>query len=157
MSTFRSTALGLTLALSSLGLAKPPFLKVFTDAYKVNPNGPLGKARCLSCHLSPAPPKLNAFGLDVQAAMKSAHARMLTAEILKKVEQKDSDGDGFPNGAEIHAGTLPNDKGSKPAKSKKSAALATDPSARLGIAMFPFAMLALGRRGKSSPYRGAPR
>jgi hypothetical protein len=151
MKSLRTTMIGLTLALASLGLAKPPFLKVFLESYKVSPNSPLGKAKCLSCHLPPAPPKRSSYGLDVQAAMEAVHARMLTAEILKSVEKKDSDGDGFTNLEEIRAGTLPGDKASKPKKRGKSAtaAKATAPSARLAI--LPFAALTLGvLRGRRS-------
>ena len=140
--------IGLTLALSALGLTKPPFLKVFMDTYKVRPDSPLGKAKCLACHLPPAPPKRNSYGLDVQEAMESAHARMLTAEILKTVEKKDPDGDGFTNIEEIHAGTLPYDKKSKPAKRSKTAAANAEPSELAAISMVPFGMLVLGSRRK---------
>ena len=140
--------IGLTLALATLGLAKPPFLKVFMETYKIRPNSPLGKAKCLACHLPPAPPKRNSYGLDVQDAMESAHARMLTAEILKAVEKKDSDGDGFTNLEEIRAGTLPNDRKSKPAKRGKSTAATVEPSTLAAISMIPFAVLVLGSRSK---------
>ncbi len=140
MKTLPAAALGLALALPSLGLAKPPFLKVFVDAYKISPNSPLGKARCLACHAAPAPPGLNSYGLAVHSAMESAHSRKLTAEILKRAEKADSDGDGAANLAEIRAGNLPGDKKSKPTRGKGG------PSALVGLALVPLAALASGRR-----------
>ncbi len=150
MSIFRITVIGVLLAGASVGFAKPPFLKVFLDAYKISPNSPLGKTKCLSCHLSPAPPKRNSFGLDVQVAMERVHARMLTAEILKSVEKKDSDGDGFSNLAEIRAGTLPGDKSSKPAKSGsgKTASRKESDHSYFELALLPLALLCLVRRSR---------
>ncbi|RYG26867.1 hypothetical protein EON82_01655 [bacterium] len=141
MRSFRTAAIGVCLAITTLGLAKPPFLKVFMEAYKISPNSPLGKAKCLSCHLPPAPPKRSNFGHDVQAAMEAVHARMLSPEILKAVEKKDSDGDGFNNLTEIRAGTLPNDKSSKPAKSRSKSSLLL-----LGAALLPSTVLCVMRR-----------
>lgn len=148
MSLFRAIAIGILFAIASVGFAKPPFLKVLLDAYKIGPNSPLGKAKCLSCHLSPAPPKRNSFGLDVQAAMEKVHARMLTAEILKSVEKRDSDGDGFSNLTEIRAGTLPGDKSSKPAKPgiRKTAFHDEKSHSFLEMGLLPLAFLCLGRR-----------
>lgn len=147
MRSFRSALVVVFLVLASLSFAKPPFLKVFMDTYKISPNSPLGKAKCLSCHLPPAPPKRNSYGLDVQAAMEKAHSRMLTAEILKAVEKKDSDGDGFSNLAEIRAGTLPDDKKSKPAK---KVALGFEASALLVLAFIPAALVGFGRRSRQA-------
>jgi len=104
-----------TLALcATLCFAKPPFLKVFLATYHINPNSALGRAKCLTCHQPPAPPRRNPYGLDLQAALEAAHARMITPEMLRSIEKKDSDGDGFSNLAEIRAGTLPGDAHSKP-------------------------------------------
>lgn len=135
MTLLRLSTIGMFFVLFSLGFAKPPFMKVFLDAYKINPYSPLGKARCLSCHFPPAPPKRNSYGLDVQAAMEKVHARMLTAEILKSVEKKDSDGDGVNNGTEIRKGALPYDKSSKPA---------------IALTLAPMALFCFRRRGAAA-------
>lgn len=94
--------------------AKPPFVQVFTDAYHPKANGKLSEADCSVCH-DAAPPKLNAYGVDIKAAMESVHSKNLTAAILHSIDTKDSDGDGFDNATEITADTLPGDPTSKPA------------------------------------------
>ena len=106
----------LVLVAASQCFAKPPFWKVFVDTYHINPNSAIGKARCLTCHAPP--PRRNAYGLEVQAALEAAHARMVTPEILRSIEKKDADGDGFTNIAEIKADSMPGDAKSKPAVAK---------------------------------------
>ena len=106
---------------SSFGFAKPPFWKVFVETYHINPNSVIGKAKCLTCHLPPAPPKRNSYGLQVQEALEAAHERMVTPEMLHSIEKKDADGDGFTNITEIKADSLPGDATSKPVKKKRKA------------------------------------
>jgi hypothetical protein len=119
LSTTRIVATAFLLLIAATSFAKPPFLKVFVTTYKIKPTSALGKASCLACHQPPSPPRRNPYGLAVQSAMEAAHVRMLTPEILKSVEKKDSDNDGFSNLEEIKADKMPGDPKSKPEKPKK--------------------------------------
>ena len=92
------------------GLASAMFIGVFNQKYNVKKDGNLAKARCGVCHMKTMP-KLNPYGEDLKRAMGAS--KKLTAEILAKVEDKDSDGDGVKNLAEIKADTNPGDKASK--------------------------------------------
>lgn len=97
--------------------ALPTFPPVVTATYKLKPGGILSKAvaNCTFCHVAQGPPKRNPYGTDLEAALKQAQTKTLTSDILKSIENKDSDGDGFTNAAEIAADTLPGDSSSKPA------------------------------------------
>ena len=114
MKLFRIIAIGLLMLSACASLAKPPFLKVFLSTYKIDPNSELGKARCQACHMPPAPPQRNSYGLQVQTQMEASHERMITPELLHLIEKKDADGDGVINLDEIKAGMLPGDSKSKP-------------------------------------------
>jgi uncharacterized membrane protein len=96
--------------------ALPTFPPVVTATYKLKPGGILSKAvaNCTFCHVVEGPPKRNPYGADLEAALKQAQTKTLTPDILKSIENKDSDGDGFTNAAEIAADTLPGDPSSKP-------------------------------------------
>ncbi len=87
--------------LAAVAMATGAFLKTFNDTYKVKPDSTLGKAKCMICHTKASGGAFNAFGKDVYAALKESGGKKVTAEILKKVEGKDSDGDGMKNGEEI--------------------------------------------------------
>jgi hypothetical protein len=72
---------------------------------------------CTVCH---APDhKLTTFGKDFDKALTR---RKDPLQALKDVEGLDSDGDGASNGDELRAGTLPEDRFSRPAKAKPSPA-----------------------------------
>ena len=153
MNPFRIAAIFLFVSAACFAAAKPPFLKIFLATYKVDPNSDLGKARCLTCHLPPSPPKRNPYGLLVQKALEDAHGRIITPEMLKSIESKDADGDGFTNIQEIKAGTLPGNAQSKPkgkpkskpkAKHKKGKSAMIDPQSAGGLAFFIVPALALG-------------
>lgn len=149
MFKLKALTLAICLLAAPLAFAKPEFLRVFRDAYKVSRNSTLWNARCLTCHELPGPPRRNPYGLDVEAALKQARSDVLTADILKKVENKDSDRDGFTNIAEIKAGTLPGD-----AKSKPSKAAMLETYGLSGLALVCFGA-ALGFRRKSQMF-GCP-
>lgn len=84
--------------------------KVFKDTYKPDPESALGKAKCAVCHIdAKGKEKVNPYG----AMLKG---KKIEAALLKPIEKKDADKDGFSNIAEIKAGTLPGDPKSKPAK-----------------------------------------
>lgn len=106
---------GLT-ALAATALALPSMMKDFNANYKLGKNSALTKAGCVVCHVEKNKPKLNPYGEALKKALGEAKTKKLSAEIFKKVETLDSDGDGATNGAEIKADTLPGDAKSKPAK-----------------------------------------
>lgn len=81
--------------------------KPFETTYKIGKDSELAKAKCMVCHEKKTGGKLNAYGEDLGKVMKAAKAKKLTAELLKKVEALDSDGDGKKNIDEIKAGTNP--------------------------------------------------
>lgn len=97
--------------------AFPPFVAVVDSTYHPKAGGTVaGKVQsCLLCHLVAGQPKFTPYGMDVKAALASAHTKTLTPEILHSLDAKDSDGDGFSNGAEFAADTLPGEAASKPA------------------------------------------
>ena len=92
---------GFAVAAFSLG----SFLKVATDTYKFPANSPAANAKCTLCHTSKMGGKLNAYGLDVKAALKGS--RSITPAALKSVEGLDSNKDGVKNGDALKAGKLP--------------------------------------------------
>lgn len=115
MNLYRITAIALLLTTVTVGFSKPPFLKVFMSTYNIKPDSKLGKARCLICHQAPAPPIRNPYGKEVQAALRAANARMVTAEMLLSVEKLNT-GDGVTNISKIKSDFLPGDQKPKPVK-----------------------------------------
>ncbi|MBM3494654.1 MAG: hypothetical protein FJX72_10130 [Armatimonadetes bacterium] len=99
------------LGASALPVTRGEFIK----AYKLKPTSKIAQAQCNLCHV-PNTNKLNAFGADLNAAMKAAKTKKLTAQVMKIIGAKDSDKDKASNAAEIKADTLPGDPKSKPAK-----------------------------------------
>lgn len=93
--------------LSVLALAMGSFGKVFDSTYKIKSDSTLGKAACSVCHTGKKGGKLNPYGKDLSKAMKDAGTKKLTADILKKVETLDSNGNGTKNIDEIKADKLP--------------------------------------------------
>jgi hypothetical protein len=94
------------LVCGAAAIALPKFTKDFTTIYGVKPGTALAKAGCAVCHVGNGP-KLNAYGLDIQKVMKEGKTKALTADVLKKVENIDSNKDGTKNIDHIKAGTLP--------------------------------------------------
>ena len=107
----------LLLITASASHALPQFGAVVDSAYHPKAGGAVaGKTQsCLLCHLVAGQLKFNPYGTDVRAALASSHTKTLTPEILHSLDAKDSDGDGFSNGAEFAADTLPGEAASKPA------------------------------------------
>jgi len=97
--------------------AMPTFPSTVVSAYRLKPDGTVAKAvqSCGFCHVAEGPPKRNPYGADLKAALEQAQTRILSAAILHSIDDKDSDGDGFTNAAEIAADTLPGDPASRPA------------------------------------------
>ena len=94
-------SVGLILA-GTAALALPTFFKEFETTYKIKKDSALDKARCAVCHTSKTSIKLNPYGQDIKKAMAELKTgKKITAEVLKKVESLDSDGDGMKNGDEV--------------------------------------------------------
>ncbi|HRI45200.1 MAG TPA: hypothetical protein PLL78_11630 [Fimbriimonadaceae bacterium] len=99
------------LAIATCAMALTAFTKVFDETYKVKKDSALGKMKCMVCHpIAKGGKELNAYGHDLQNAMRAAKTKKMTAEILKSVESKDSDGDGTKNVDEIRADKAPGSK-----------------------------------------------
>jgi cytochrome c553 len=100
-------SVSLIMGVVASAMALSTFVKVFDTKYDVKADSNLGKAKCGTCHVKTTGGKLNPYGKDLAAAMKAENSKKLTAAILGKVEDKDSDGDGKKNGAEIKADSNP--------------------------------------------------
>ena len=94
-------------------VALPTFVVEFERIVKVKKGSALDKAECAVCHVGTSS-TLNAYGKDVKKFL--GKDKKLTAAVLGKAANLDSDKDKFKNGAEINAGTLPGDAKSKPGK-----------------------------------------
>lgn len=103
----RLTSVIALLGVAGMVFALSTFNKTFNDLYKVKGDSKLGRAACMICHTSSHGGALNAYGTDVRAAMKAANLHKVTNDVLKAVEDKDSDHDGMKNGAEIKADRNP--------------------------------------------------
>jgi hypothetical protein len=96
----------LTVSVVALAMAMSSFGKVFDEKYSIKKDSNIGKAACSVCHIKKTGGKLNPYGKDLQAAMKEAKAKTLTAEVLGKVEGKSST-KGKTNLEKIKADILP--------------------------------------------------
>lgn len=105
------TMVGLMMALAVFAFALSTFTKTFTTTYKIEKTSKLGKAMCGTCHVGAKGGKLNPYGTDLMKAMTAAKTKKLSLEILKKVENLDSDGDGMKNLDEIKKDRFPGVKG----------------------------------------------
>ena len=106
MKPSRLIALLFVVALAGVAAAKPPFLKVLMAAYKIKPESKIGKARCLNCHTPPGPPLRNEYGKAIESALRANHARMVTPDMLKSVENQKS-ADGMTYAAKIKKDLVP--------------------------------------------------
>lgn len=97
----------LTMGILASAMAMGAFGKVFNEKYGVDADSNLGKAKCGVCHVKASGGKLNAYGKDMAAVMKAENSKKVTPAILAKLEDKDSDGDGKKNLAEIKADSNP--------------------------------------------------
>jgi hypothetical protein len=118
---FRILIFALLLASAAVAAAKPPFWRAFVALYNIKPDSVIGKTRCLNCHQPPGPPKRNAYGNAVEAALRAANARMVTPEMLKSIEHKDA-GDKVAFIAKIKADIPPAQLKATGKKSVKKAA-----------------------------------
>lgn len=114
MKSKQIVVIGGLMALTATALALPPMGKVVETTYKIDKNSTIKKADCVICHVSKGKTKLNPYGEELKTVLREAKTKTLTADILKKVEDKDSDKDGVKNIDEIKADKLPGDAKSKP-------------------------------------------
>ena len=103
--------IGGLMALATTSFALPPMWKTFQETYKVKKDGVISKASCVVCHVSKGKTALNKYGEDLKTELKGS--RKLTADNLKAIEGKDSNGNGVKNGDEIKNDTLPGEVKSK--------------------------------------------
>lgn len=110
------------LAAAAFGGAFSPHASLAMDTF----NGTYGTAStrldsCTTCHTVGR--ILNAYGADGRTSFTAAMARgrptereqmAAFVEALRAIETLDSDGDGYPNGAEINARTFPGDSNDHP-------------------------------------------
>lgn len=148
----RFCVLILGVLLSNLAHARPEFLETFREVF-----GPLkGKvatAQCMVCHVKP--PERNAFGKAVRDGFIKLRLPGPNAAVFQAIEPLDSDGDGWPNGDEIRAGTLPGDRNSSPdgtpplaptpeSKAREPAPLIPEHAFHPMIVHFPIALFLFG-------------
>ena len=104
----RVLSIGSLLSMGFIALAFAPAVKVFDTTYDIKADSVLGKARCMNCHASKTGgKKLNSYGKDLQAAMKQEGTKVVTSEVLVKINGLDSDKDGMKNVDEIKADRAP--------------------------------------------------
>lgn len=100
----------LAVSVVAMAMALSAYSKVFVEKYHVKEGSNLAKAACAVCHVGAKGGKLNAYGKDVQAAMKEAKSTKVTAAILAKVEGMDSNKNGVKNIDEIKKDVNPGAK-----------------------------------------------
>lgn len=93
--------------IAAMAMAFAGFNKVLEDTYKIPKGSALQKAACAVCHVSPKGGKLNPYGLDMQVEMKKQKTKKLTLDVLKALEDLDSDKDGKKNGEELRSDSNP--------------------------------------------------
>lgn len=99
-------------AIAATSFALPGYLNVFQKTYSPPKGSALEKGSCATCHVGRTT-KVNPYGADLKKAMTAMKSKKVTSDVLKKVEQLDSDKDGAKNIDEINKGTLPGDPSSK--------------------------------------------
>lgn len=116
MRTIRMCALISLVFAAGASLAMPAFMMELKTTYKVKAGSNIDKAGCALCHAAKTDFKhFNAYGQDLRKLMEDAKAAKLTADIIHKADDLDSNKDGVKNGDEIKADTLPGEVRSKPA------------------------------------------
>lgn len=109
--TLRALFVCLAMLVVALAVATPENWETFKSVYGVKLNSRIFKAECMTCHTEV--PQHNLFGKDAKAAATS-NKGVVTLEILRSLESKDSDGDGWSNIDEIKQDFLPGDANSHP-------------------------------------------
>jgi uncharacterized membrane protein len=105
--------LALVLALlAPFALANGEYLEAFMSHYQIKEGSVIAEKSCGVCHISDSDFGFNPYGRDLKKALADHGSKVVNEDILKSIEDKDSDEDGTPNGQEIKAGTLPGDPAS---------------------------------------------
>ncbi len=97
-------ALLLATAMTERAHAKPVGPQVFCESRPALPACSGRVPSCIMCHATP--PALNPFGAALAPLVAGAYEQKL-GDAVKAVAEKDSDGDGVANLAELEQGTLP--------------------------------------------------
>ena len=140
MKLLRQILVLLFASISLTASATPDILKKFKEIYNKH------NTTCQMCHINP--PKRNAYGRALKAAIDKAKVSDVTKEVFQSIEKDDSDGDGFSNGDEIRADTMPGDPASKPTAAAKPVTAASNDlvpkhTFHPAIVHFPIALLAI--------------
>jgi hypothetical protein len=107
-------ALLVVIGLATWAAASAQLTGSFRALYSPKEGTDLAKAMpCLACHTAMPATKtnLNPYAADLA---KAAAGKPVDEKAYKAIENLDSDKDGFKNGVELKAGTLPGDPKSKP-------------------------------------------
>lgn len=99
---------------ASLASARPQFLGIARQTLPLRSGGTVDRASCSLCHAPAGPPDLNPFGNHLHQVMNTDGTETLTPALLRSLLSQDSDGDGYLDGEEIAADTLPGDPRSHP-------------------------------------------
>ncbi len=95
------------LGLGAMALSTNASWKIFEEKYHIQKDSKIGAATCQNCHIGKKGGRLNPYGKDIQAIMKSEGTKKMTVEFLTKVEGLDSLKDGQTNIAKIKADKNP--------------------------------------------------
>lgn len=98
---------------SAIAMATPDQMQAFREVLQLKESSHLYKAECSVCHVKP--PVHNPFGKELKAVLSASKKDLITLEMIKSLDQRDSDGDGWPDGEEIQQDFLPGDPNSHPA------------------------------------------
>lgn len=129
----------LALAYCMPAAALPEYLQAAKTAYGFKAGGAVDSKACNLCHAGDTNKNsLNSFGKDLQAALKASADHRVTPALIRTLDSKDSDGDGWPNASEFAADTLPGDPASKPAGTPPGSVMPKDSTA--AAAFNPFGL-----------------
>lgn len=92
--------------------ATPEEMERFHKVVELKPSSKLFKADCMTCHLEV--PAHNSFGKDVKGLIKDSGQTGLSVELWSRLAKLDSDKDGWSNGEEVLADTLPGNAADHP-------------------------------------------
>ena len=105
---YRLFALAMTAAFTVVAMGTPKSMTLFNKTYSIQAGSNLYKGKCIVCHETARGGKmLNPYGKDIQAAMRKANTKVLTAEILHATDDLDSNKNKVLNGKEIKQDKLP--------------------------------------------------